>query len=150
MACECRRYQAQGWCDHENPKGERTFWYREGHHQPVAQRNRDYEQEFLTYVEQLAEHLGAPPDNAFTKLVNHRANSTGADSYGDASFLTDGRDLPLEAAEEAGDLGVYAVFDIEKHGDKPGDEAYHYAAQAAAHAAVALYHLRHLQRLRRG
>lgn len=147
--CECRVFKNQGWCQHVNPEKKTAFSYidrRDLHALP--ERDREYEQQFLTYVESLAVHLGAPADAAFTRLVNHRTDGIGPDRYGDIAFLVDDRDLPMEAAEEAGDVGVYAMFEAEKFKDEPGDECYHHLAQAAAFSAVALYHLRQVQRIR--
>jgi hypothetical protein len=115
----------------------------------VIERDREYESHFLAVAEDYAAHLGAPTDGAFTRLVNHRSDGQGVRSYGDVSFLTDQRDLLTECREECGDAGVYSMFECEKQGYEPHDEEFIHLAQAAAHAALADYHIRLAQQLQR-
>lgn len=152
--CGCNRYQAQGTCLHVAPFGSVKL-PPEAYRPKVPERDRDWEQRFLAYVDSLADHFGAA-DPTITERVLKRVNGTGVRNYGDARFLSadDDRDLLAELRDEASDLIAYAMFAIERRRVVDGDESedgevWSHLSQAAAHAAVADYHASQAQRLAR-
>ena len=127
----------------------------EAYRPKVPERDRDWEQRFLAYIDSLADHYGAA-DPTIAERVLKRVNGTGVRNYGDTRFLSgeDDRDLVQELREECQDAIAYSMFEIERRrvvdGDETeDDEVWSHLSQAAAHAAVADYHASQAQRLAR-
>lgn len=121
----------------------------------LPQRSRDWERRFLAYVTSIATHFGGPDETDFTERVMGRTEGVGASDYGDSAFLHDDRNLIADAREEALDMAVYCMFEIEKRRMNDatdhdlGDDIFHHLAQAAAHAAVSDYHAKEALKLAR-
>ena len=153
--CGCNRFASYGRCYHTDPEFGRAVVPSEASRPVQAERDRDWEQRFLAYVDSLADHFGAA-DPTITERVLKRVNGTGVRNYADARFLSadDDRDLLAELRDEASDLIAYAMFAIERRRVVDGDESedgevWSHLSQAAAHAAVADYHASQAQRLAR-
>lgn len=137
IACDCRTYRVEGTCYHtgKQPRALPAEAYR-------VERDRRFEGAFLTAAGELARKLGVADGEVFERYVFQRTDSTGAQNYGDTSFLTDARDLLMEARDEAADGAVYPMFHAERRRYDPGHDVRHHLEAAAAHFAAADWHLR--------
>lgn len=85
-------------------------------------------------------------------LTRHRMGpELGASQYGDSTFLTDGRDLIVEAQDELADAIAYVVMETQRQlaGDEDHSEVVTHLFETAVYACIAYGRLREAKRARR-
>ena len=85
-------------------------------------------------------------------LLVERRIAMGAEQYGDSSFLTDDRDLELEAREELADGIAYSLFSLQRllATGEDHSEAIHHLFEASVLMCSAEAHVRAAKLARRG